>query len=205
MRPRNQEKEQIIREKAFEMFFQLGFSGFSMQKLAKAAQVSPATLYIYFKDKDDLILKLYAEEMQKMTDATLEGFDPNLTFAHGLKIQWLNRARYIRSNPLPAHFLEQVRFTPYHDQAMRIIDPHFLNQMKCFIQQAIENSQLAKIPVEIYWAVAFAPLYQLLKFELHSVSFAGSEPFIFDDQKLMTTLEMVIAALKPNAAHTPAS
>lgn len=197
MRPRDQEKEQNIREKAFEMFFQLGFSGFSMQKLAKAAQVSPATLYIYFKDKDDLILKLYSEEMKKMTDATLDGFQPNLPFAEGLKIQWLNRARYIRANPLPAHFLEQVRYTPYHDQAMTIIDPEFLSQMKCFISLAIENGQLVKIPVEIYWAIAFAPLYQLLKFELHGVSISGQTRFSLDDEKLTTTLEMVLAALKP--------
>ncbi|MBN8856321.1 MAG: helix-turn-helix transcriptional regulator [Sphingobacteriales bacterium] len=28
-----------------------GFDGFSMQKLARAAGVSPTTIYIYFKDK----------------------------------------------------------------------------------------------------------------------------------------------------------
>ena len=41
------------------MFVKGGFNGFSMQKLAKAANVSPATIYIYFKDKEDLIQQLY--------------------------------------------------------------------------------------------------------------------------------------------------
>ena len=83
MRRRDVEKERLIRENAFKMFFEEGFSGFSMQKLAKASGVSPATLYIYFKDKDDLIMQLYAEEMQNMTSATLEGFEASMPFAEG--------------------------------------------------------------------------------------------------------------------------
>jgi TetR/AcrR family transcriptional regulator, multidrug resistance operon repressor len=47
MRTRDEQKEITIREKALEMIVEQGFDGFSMQKLAKAAKVSPGTLYIY--------------------------------------------------------------------------------------------------------------------------------------------------------------
>ena len=62
-----------------------GFKGFSMQKLAKAARVSPATIYIYWKDRDDLLLQLYADAWAKMSEKTLTSFDPGMSFQEGLK------------------------------------------------------------------------------------------------------------------------
>jgi len=46
MRIRDEQKEKAIREKALKMIVKDGIEGFSMQKLAKAANVSPGTLYI---------------------------------------------------------------------------------------------------------------------------------------------------------------
>ena len=86
MRTRDENKELTIREKALDMAVKDGFDGLSMQKLARAAGVSPATIYIYFKDRDDLILQLWLQEVKKMVDATLEGFDPSMPFEAGLKI-----------------------------------------------------------------------------------------------------------------------
>ncbi|MGZ3932351.1 MAG: TetR/AcrR family transcriptional regulator, partial [Bacteroidia bacterium] len=43
MRTRDEQKESAIRQKAIEMIVKEGFDGLSMQKLAKAAGVSPAT------------------------------------------------------------------------------------------------------------------------------------------------------------------
>ena len=52
MRIRDEKKESLIKQKAIEMIVKYGFDGLSMQKLAKAAKVSPATIYIYFKDRN---------------------------------------------------------------------------------------------------------------------------------------------------------
>src|SRR5690606_19425317 len=98
MRKRDESKAIIIKEKALEMVVKCGFDGFSMQKLAKKARISPATIYIYFKDKEDLILQLYQEENQKMTEATLKHFRPSMSFSEGLKVQWINRSRYCMEN-----------------------------------------------------------------------------------------------------------
>ena len=85
MRTRDELKENAVKEKALDLFVSEGFDGLSMQKLAKAAGVSPATLYIYYKDRDDLIIQLWEDEMRKMTDATLQDFNPDMSFEEGLK------------------------------------------------------------------------------------------------------------------------
>src|SRR5262245_31987535 len=111
MRTRDPKKEKAIRAKALAIIVKEGFDGFSMQKLAKAARVSPATIYIYFKDREDLIVSLGAEVSTRMFAATLEGFDPDMPFEAGLKVQWINRARHFLKHPEEMHFLEQIRFS----------------------------------------------------------------------------------------------
>ena len=61
MRTRNQDKEQLVKEEALKMLVNEGLEGFSVNKLAKRCGISVATLYIYYKDKDDLILKIAKE------------------------------------------------------------------------------------------------------------------------------------------------
>lgn len=198
MRIRDENKEIAIRQKALEMVVKRGFDGLSMQKLAKAAGVSPATIYIYFKDRDDLILQLWLQEMKKMVDATLEGFDSTMPFDEGLKVQWLNRARFCMENPASMHFLEQIKYSPYHEICIKKMDNTFLKTMGEFVHNAINRKELVKLPVEVYWSVAFAPLYQLVKMHMSGRGLRGGmEKFVLDDKIMNQTLRLVLKALKP--------
>jgi AcrR family transcriptional regulator len=197
MRTRDPRKEKAIRDKALAMIVKEGFDGLSMQKLAKSAGVSPATIYIYYKDRDDLILRLYAEASKEMTAFTLEDFDPEMTFSEGLKVQWINRARYCIKHPMEAHFMEQVRFSPLHDRALEFMDPRFMEAMRTFVKGAIKRDEIVRVPVEVYWSVAFAPLYQLVKFHKHGKGMPGTGKFILDEKTMMLTLDLVLKALKP--------
>ncbi|WP_225865849.1 TetR/AcrR family transcriptional regulator [Dyadobacter aurulentus] len=195
MRTRDINKEALIRQKAIEMIVNHGFDGLSMHKLAKAAGVSVATIYIYFRDREDLIQQLYTEENHKMADATLKDFDPDAHFDEGLKVQWLNRIKYCLENPFSHTFVEQLRHSPLVDRST--VETRFVSVMTRFVQKAIERQEIVPLPVEIYWSVAFAPLYQLVKFHISKSSMPGRPPFIFDDDKINQTLGLVLKALKP--------
>ena len=196
MRTRDINKESIIREKAIEMVVNHGFDGLSMHKLAKEAGVSVATIYIYFKDREDLLQQLYTEETKKMADATLENFDPDSHFDEGLKVQWLNRMRHFLANPKSMSFMEQVKHSPLVDRS--VMDQTFIQTMSKFAHNAIERKELIPLPFEIYWSIAFAPMYQLLKFHISKSSMPGRPPFDFDEEKIDLTLQLVLKALKPH-------
>jgi TetR/AcrR family transcriptional repressor of multidrug resistance operon len=196
MRTRDENKEAAIREKAIEMVVKEGFDGLSMQKLAKAAGVSPATIYIYYKDREDLLMQISVDENKKMAEATLKNFNPDMTFEEGLRIQWLNRAHYCLENPLRMHFLEQIRYSPMHEKVFRK-DTQFADAMRQFVMNAIKQKQLIQLPVEVYWSVAFAPLYQLVKFHMVTRPFPGREKFVLDEKIMNQTLKLVLKALKP--------
>ena len=195
MRKRDINKEIIIREKAIEMIVHQGFDGLSMHKLAKASGVSVATIYIYFKDREDLIQSLYTEETKKMAEATLVNFDPESHFDIGLKVQWRNRLQYCLKNPYSMTFMEQVKHSPLIDRS--VMDRRFLDAMSTFVYTAIERKELIPLPVEIYWSIAFAPLYQLVKFHISKTSMPGRAPFVFNEERIDQALSLVLKALKP--------
>jgi AcrR family transcriptional regulator len=196
MRTRDEHKEQTIREKALKMIVKEGIEGFSMQKLAKASKVSPGTLYIYFKDKEDLILQLCKEAGDKMMRITLKNFSPSMGFSEGLKVQWINRAKYCLKYPEQMHFLEQIRHSPMQDKLVDMMGEKFKNAMDVFVKNAIKRKELVNVPLEVYWSVAFAPLYNLVKFHMAGKSIGGNK-FVLSDKIMKSTFELVLKALTP--------
>jgi AcrR family transcriptional regulator len=196
MRIRDENKIETILDEARNMVVEEGFDGLSMQKLAKAAGVSPATIYIYFKDRDDLLVQLYKRESDAFFEYIFKDFDPEMDFAAGLAIQWKSRARYVIENMNNNHFMEQFKFTPLHQKATALRDPKYTEGMKRFVNKAIANKELVAMPFEVYWAVAFAPLYNMVHYHKMGVNMAG-DPFVLTDEILMQTLSLVLKALRP--------
>jgi TetR/AcrR family transcriptional repressor of multidrug resistance operon len=197
MRTRDEAKEAILHEKAVEMIVGTGFDGLSMQKLAKAAGISPATIYIYYQDREDLIVKVWEKEMYRMMHATLMGFDPLMPFDTGLKLQWMNRAKFYIENPETAHFMEQIKYSPYYEKCRGKLDPVFRKAMHEFVHHAIARKELVKLQVEVYWAIAFAPLYQLVKLHMSGHGMLGNDKFVLNEKIMDQTLKLVLKALKP--------
>lgn len=196
MRARDENKENAIREKAIQMIVESGFDGLSMQKLAKAAGVSPATIYIYFKDRDDLIEKIAIEESNNMTKATLQGFSPQMPFSEGLWIQWKNRAAYWMKNPVRAKFMEQVRYSPVGLKLQANIKKDFIAIMREFAKNSLDRGDLAAVSPEIYWSLAYSPLYQLIKYH-HDGRGLNNEPFVLTETIMKNTFDRVIRSLTP--------
>lgn len=73
-RHKDEFKAEIL-EAALELFVQEGYNGFSMRRLASRIEYSPTTIYLYFRDRDDLLLhicenfyaNLLQEQLQGMT------------------------------------------------------------------------------------------------------------------------------------------
>ncbi|MCO4292590.1 TetR/AcrR family transcriptional regulator [Solitalea sp. MAHUQ-68] len=196
MRTRDENKEQAIRQQAIEMIVKYGLEGFSMQKLAKAANVSPATMYIYYQDKEDLVLSLGTEVFNKMQLYSLKNFSSDLSFDEGLKLQWKNRAAFFLENPLDVQFIEHLRYSPAFRTISHTIKNSFKAEMGKFVHNAVLRGELVQLPFEVYWSVAFSPLYQLMKFHTQGESYASSS-FELTDEVMDQTLQVVLKALKP--------
>jgi len=66
---RQREKEnlrQVILDTAREMFAEEGYQSVSMRKIADKIEYSPTTIYLYFKDKNDLLRQICDETFAKL-------------------------------------------------------------------------------------------------------------------------------------------
>lgn len=208
MRTKDPLKAGQIREQALDLLARGGFHGFSMQKLAKAAGVSPATLYIHFEDREDLLFQLYKEQMSAFTAMVLEGFDPQAPFAEGLAVQWRNRIRFCREQPRAWALLSQVMHSPYQRAFSGRIESALSEAMRAFVGAALARGELAALLaqgaetdfcVEVFWALAFAPLYELLRMEAEASgpgSVRRKRPFRFDTAHVDLAFARVLRSLQ---------
>ena len=195
MRTRDEDKVLLVKQKAIELLVSAGFEGFSMNKLAKSCSISVATLYIYYKDKDDLITQVAMEEGRRMAERTLRDFDPDLPFDEGLRKQWENRSKYMLEHPMATQMFEQLRSSTYHDKVMESIMGNFKETLGKFMKNAVARGEVDSMPMEVYWSVAFAPLYALVRFHMEGRSIGG-KPFQISDKVLWQTFDLVLKALK---------
>jgi AcrR family transcriptional regulator len=194
MRIRDESKEAAIREKAIEMIVSEGFDGLSMQKLAKAANVSPATIYLYFKNREDLLNQLYMGIEKVFTEETLKNFSPDMHFEEGLWLQWKNRFAYHVKYPKHIHFMEQFRNSPLINNK-DVKESSFKQSMTTFFRNAVSRQEMVELPVEVFWSIAYGPLYTLIKFHSAKKSLMGTR-FVLTEEKMKQAFDAVIKALK---------
>ncbi len=141
MRTKYIDKENLVKHKSIELIVKEGLEGFSMNKLAKACKISVNTLYIYYKDRDDLITKIACEEGKRMSNAMCSEFDPNAGFEEGLRVQWKIRYRYLIDKPLLSSFFDQVQSSTYHRRFMAAING-YKNIVSRFMKNAIDRGEI---------------------------------------------------------------
>lgn len=78
------EKLERIRQAAREIFFSKGFDGATLRQIASAADVAFGTLFLYAKDKQDLLLLLFDEELPLLTERAFLKAKADLPFVDQL-------------------------------------------------------------------------------------------------------------------------
>src|ERR1043165_1218212 len=156
MRERDPKKEKAIRQKALQLIVEKGFDGFSMQKLAKAAKISPATIYIYYENREDLLNRLYTYAQETFARVALKDFHPSMSLEEGLWLQWKNRLTFIEEYPQYYMFYEQFRNSPLINKCAGNLN-EFQNNMKQFVIGAIQKGEMQRMEPELFWALAYGP------------------------------------------------
>ena len=93
-----------------------GFHDTPMSKIAKLAGVSPATIYLYFENKQDLINKLYLEVKTSFCSYAFQGYNIELPVKKGFEVIWYNISDYKLNKIEEAMFLSQCDNTPMIDE-----------------------------------------------------------------------------------------
>jgi len=96
-----------------------GFHATPMSKIAKMAKVSPATIYLYFENKQDLVNQTYIEVKEKYTKYAFETYSEDMPVEKGFKLIWNRIANFKLKDCENAMFLAQCDNTPMIDETSR--------------------------------------------------------------------------------------
>ena len=86
MRTRDQAKYNAIVDASIRLVNEVGFDGISISKIATQAKVSPATIYIYFENKEDLFRKLYIDIRNQMGEGAIQNLRDDMTVEEGIDL-----------------------------------------------------------------------------------------------------------------------
>ena len=93
-----------------------GFHATPMSKIAKMANVSPATIYLYFENKQDLVNKTYIDVKAQYTAYAFANFDESMSVEQGFEHIWKRIADFKLNESESAMFLSQCDNTPIIDE-----------------------------------------------------------------------------------------
>lgn len=166
MRPKNLQKEDAIRTIALQIIAEEGLENLSMQKLAKAANISPRTIYIKYENKEDLLIKLFIEEvLVSYEKAVLENFNPEAEFAAGVKQIWLNVFNYLKNNRHAFALIQHGKSSPMLNKAYQernIRQGDYFAPVHRFLKLNVKNGTIKNFPDEVHRAMLFSPLLELV-------------------------------------------
>ena len=114
------DKRNALIKATIELVNNNGFHATPMSKIAKMANVSPATIYLYFENKQDLVNQTYIEVKGEYTSYAFKTYHENMNVEAGFELIWKRIADFKLKECENAMFLAQCDNTPVIDEVSRL-------------------------------------------------------------------------------------
>ena len=113
------DKKKALVKATIELVNNNGFHATPMSKIAKMANVSPATIYLYFENKQDLLNQTYIDVKAVYTEYAFETYKETMSVEAGFELIWKRIANFKLHECENAMFLAQCDNTPIIDETSR--------------------------------------------------------------------------------------
>jgi AcrR family transcriptional regulator len=112
MRKKDDEKQRNIKKAVVKLILEEGLHGTSISKIAKEAGVSPATVYIYYENKEMMLKDIYLEYSEDIFCYLLSKIDTAMDGKKLIETLIHNYFSFIQQNNDVFHFVEQFSSCP---------------------------------------------------------------------------------------------
>ena len=154
----------IILEATLNLLASRGFHGFSIRDVAKEAGVAIGTVYLYFKDRNDLIKKLHSQIIDTVGREVFVAAGGELSLYQHFHQMCRNFWELFKRQPeiilskgqfdhLPADVLRSR-----HEEAKIVLEPLFT-----FFVRGRDEKILKNFPDEILFSLAFEPYFEIAR------------------------------------------
>ena len=158
MRTKDDEKITALFEATVKLVNEIGFASSSVSKIAREAGVSPATIYVYYKNKEDLLVSTYIDIKLDLSKSLLKDFNDTLPIRDILRIVWFNMFEYISNNLEYYKFIEQFASSPYNSLVNRQEVEQYFEPLTRVLQNGIDQKIIKNVNFEILTAFMYYPI-----------------------------------------------
>ncbi|AEH02351.1 TetR/AcrR family transcriptional regulator [Lacinutrix sp. 5H-3-7-4] len=156
------DKRNALIKATIELVNNNGFHATPMSKIAKMANVSPATIYLYFENKQDLVNKTYVEVKAEYTKYAFATYDETMPVEAGFKLIWNRIADFKLKESENAMFLAQCDNTPMIDEQSRQEGIKHLQPLLDLWERGRQEGIIKPLSDYLLYAYAINPLSFLM-------------------------------------------
>lgn len=188
-READKEKRELILSATLKLITANGFDATPMSAIAIEAGVAAGTIYLYFKNKDELINELFLEMKARMMNSVTAGYDKTLSVENSMEFIWKNYVHHIMTKPVEFRFCELFSNSPHisritKDEGIRILKP-----VRELFERGRKEKIIKNLPDEVVTAQLFSPIHNLVKLHL-------SEQFNLTDKIINTVFKLCWESIK---------
>jgi AcrR family transcriptional regulator len=159
--------KKTILDTAQKLFIQKGYGHTSIRNIAQQIEYSPATIYLYFQDKDEILFLLqerfYETFMEKINE-----FSFMKDHFSRLKKMSISYIEFAQKNPAQYDLL--FYNNPFEKSSPEIIPPRdrILSMIRDHVSPTITHNQLTRMPVTEAVSMVWAFLHGLALLSMRS-------------------------------------
>lgn len=162
---REKMRERQIQEAAMSVFLDKGFNSATMGAIARKAELSPATIYLYFKNKDELYCSLNLLTLQYLHDQIKAVYQDDSLSAEekilGLRDALLNTFLY---NPTNLRMIFRVQLNGVHPRLdkslmgkLNVLGKRLMNMMAWIYEDGVRQGKFVEgngmVYADIMWSM----------------------------------------------------
>ncbi|WP_162297126.1 TetR/AcrR family transcriptional regulator [Sporolactobacillus pectinivorans] len=185
MKSKDKNKLQLIRNAVFNLTSTNDLVNLSMSKIAAAAGISKSTVYVYFKDKEELLSKTYMYVKDLMDDGIAEAEAMHLDLETRIGAFIRHFVHRYQRYPKEAKFMEAIQSNPsmVSEEAHKYAETTAAPIFRTF-EEIIKDPNFVKAPAYVYVAFFSLPM---------KVAQMNDN---LTDSELESTIQMVLRAMK---------
>jgi len=163
MRTKDDKKRDAIYRASIDLIQRDGFEATSISRIAKEADVSPATIYVYFENKEDLLNQIYLKVKREMSSAMMDGLEEDQPIEEAFRTAWFNFYRYAHENPVDFAFGEQFANSPLVNRLSRDEGEGYYGPLIEMFERGKREGVFKDVPLAVFSAFAFFPVIGLIR------------------------------------------
>lgn len=153
MKPKDKNKEIAIIEKTLDIVHETGIAGVKMSKLAKRVGISPSTLYVYFKTKEDLMVSIGLKIHRKVVDSLESALTGKSSFESKLRAKWIHMLQFHLNNEKELNFIDQLKQSPYFEKLSSIVKESNVNFKMDLFEDGRKSGYIKKVNDNVIHAI----------------------------------------------------